>query len=414
MNQAWFNSIIEALLTGSPELYSLHLSPEAWIAAGIALLAAIYILAMLMPRLSRIVRKSRHDSISVAEADGSADCPVSVIVIARTEAVCLNGLVERIFQQQYEAPLEVIVVNSEESSSVDDSLKQLQLRYPALRVTFSPAGSRSLSRRKLALTIGVKAASHPHVVITHGNCRIDSTLWLRAICRHFDGERRVVLGYATLRDSAEPDIPCGSRMAAFHDAIESARWIGSALGGHPVRGCGSNLAYDSELFFSHKGFSNSLGLSHGEDDVFVNEIAHGNNCAMELSEQSILRELDSWPQLTWRNDRYRRAFTSRRLPRTGYRLMGSISAAWWIWLATSVAAAVLSLPSMIGVAVSIVSCIALWWASAHAWGRLTSTLGLRRICGASLPLSLLHPLFNIGVKWHAWRESRSNYTWSDL
>lgn len=69
-----------------------------------------------------------------------------------------------IFAQDYPAPLEVIVVNDGKNEDVRDAVTRLRTRHRDLHITFTPMQARNLSHKKLAVTVGIKAASHDAVL----------------------------------------------------------------------------------------------------------------------------------------------------------------------------------------------------------------------------------------------------------
>lgn len=77
-------------------------------------------------------------------------------------------------------------------------------------------------------------------------------------------------------------------MPGVRHCFRSGPWLGAAIAGHPFRASEYNLAYRREAFFRNKGFSRSLNLHFGDDDIFISEIAHGANTAVELGEESIV------------------------------------------------------------------------------------------------------------------------------
>ena len=116
---------------------------------------------------SRRIARARH-FCDIAESDDSDMVyePVSVVVYSQDEAEALDKLLRDILTQDYPADMEVIVVNEGESSDVRDVVDMLKNEYPGLYLTNTPDGARNLSRKKLALTLGVKAARHSVVVHT--------------------------------------------------------------------------------------------------------------------------------------------------------------------------------------------------------------------------------------------------------
>ena len=93
---------------------------------------------------------------------------------------------------------EVIVVCEATAESIEMLSERVSRRFKNVYVTFIPPGSHNLSRRKLALTLGMKAAKGELVVTTVANASIPSARWLSILlaplCAH--GPVEVSLGYS--------------------------------------------------------------------------------------------------------------------------------------------------------------------------------------------------------------------------
>ena len=250
--------------------------------AALTLLATIAILVRVLP-LKRLFRKHNSETVSPVHPVSAA-----VIIFTHDDDESLAEMLPQILGQQYEPGFEVIVVNDGESSLVRDLVEQLTLCHPNLYFTAAPDGARNLSRKKLALTLGIKAAKSQVVVLTTSAARINSKLWLRSIMRHFDpdGAVDVVIGYANA--PAYDDRSFGARARAFDSMAHDLGWIAPAAAGRPWRGSEHNLAYRRELFFHNKGFSRHLNLRDGDDDIFISEISRGYNTVADLSNDSFV------------------------------------------------------------------------------------------------------------------------------
>ena len=112
----------------------------------------------------------------------------------------LTRLLPRLLEQRYEPGFEVIVVNEGGSVATSDVVSMLASQHRNLYLTYTPDGARSLSRKKLALMLGIKAAQNRVVVHTMATATITSPLWLASIMRHFsDPSVEVVLGKSMMR-----------------------------------------------------------------------------------------------------------------------------------------------------------------------------------------------------------------------
>lgn len=378
----------------------MHMFEAAMVCLAVSLLIFIY---KIFPVVRR--RKACDESASVAEASENA----SVIVYSADECAMLESLLPVLLTQEYAGQYEVIVVNEGESARVAGLVQDLRMRYPNLYLTYTPDGARSLSRKKLALTLGIKAARYDTVVLTRADAVIDSRRWLTLMMRNFRGEghTEVVLGWATA--APYDDRGAGARARSFDYVVDGVHWIGDALAGHPWRGNEYNLAYRRDLFFRNKGFSRHLNLRQGDDDIFVKEIATAANTAVELSAESFVEIPGNNTARATRERRASRRFTRRfiRRPRLVFQ-----TALWCYCLG-------LILPLVAGAldygnAVSWAGagiCLVLWYPIGLLWSPAMKALGGRRLfltlpfLAATRPLRL--SLGGLTARFHR----RKRFTW---
>jgi hypothetical protein len=149
--------------------------------------------------------------------------------------------------------------------------------------------------------------------------------------QHFapDSPVEVVIGYAAPASYA--DQHCGKRTRSFDFIADAVDWLAPAIAHHPWRGIEYNLAYRRDLFFRNKGFSRHLNLRDGDDDIFISEIANGQNTAVELSDESVVEIINGNHPRTAHDRWARRRFTSRFISHRP-RLMPAL--ARWAYLAS--------------------------------------------------------------------------------
>ena len=101
-----------------------------------------------------------HEADEVKEmAEASYDYPpVSIIVTPHDKAYELDQHLPLLLEQDYPAPFRIIVVFWRGESDTDDVLKKYAAN-PHLYATYIPDSSRYMSRKKLAITVGEKAAT---------------------------------------------------------------------------------------------------------------------------------------------------------------------------------------------------------------------------------------------------------------
>lgn len=243
--------------------------------------------------------------------------PVSVIVYAQNDAEHLESFLPNILTQDY-PEFEVIVINDGSTDHTKEVLMNLQKDNPHLYQTFIPEESRNLSRKKLALTLGVKAAKYDIVLLTDANCYPISSEWIKTMARNFVPGTEIVLGYGSYEDKKQR----GESYRMLDMLYRAFRYFSCAIKGRPYMGSGVNLAYRKHLFFDNRGFSDHLNLHFGDDDLFVNKICTRTNTRVELSPESRMIEVFYNNRQAWKEQKLRYDFTSRFLkhsPRFFYR-----------------------------------------------------------------------------------------------
>ena len=202
---------------------------------------------------------------------------------------------------------EVIVIKDGNPDESQDSLTILEEKYPHLYHSFVPDSSRYISRKKLAVTLGIKASKYEWLVFTNANCMPQSNQWLRLMARNFTSRTQVVLGYS----GYERGKGWLHKRAAFDNLFTSMRYLGFALAGSPYMGIGRNLAYRKELFYQQKGFSAHLNLQRGDDDLFINHVATPENTRVETDANAIVRMQPLLPTKDWKEEKIGYASTAR-------------------------------------------------------------------------------------------------------
>ena len=365
----------------------------------------------------RSVGRAADVDDSTDEVDAASLPAVSVIVCAEDDARNLETLLPAILTQDYPAPFEVIVVNDGALPATKEVIARLEEKYSNLYMTFTPLESRSLSRRKLALTLGIKAARHEVVVLTTGNTRILSGRWLRLMARHFSKGKEVVIGYAAPVAAVDPDTEepvkePWKRLHAFDSVRTAVEYLSWGLAGRPYRATCHNLAYRRAVFFRNKGFSRTLHLKYGDDDLFVNEVANRDNTAVEISQGSIVEVPEMQPQAAHKVSKLRYGYTAGKL-RTGARLFfGSCSLAWGGFVGSCVALALVGLPSFVPMIAAGVLFIALTVILSLSWRSTSRSLHSRSLF-LTVPWFLtFEPVYNLWYRIKGFIRRGSNLSWS--
>lgn len=210
--------------------------------------------------------------------------PVSIVICAKDEAKNLRKNLPAILSQDY-PDFEVVVVNDCSEDSTSEVLEEFQKAHSVLRVTSIKKDPKFTHGKKLALTIGIKAAKHEWLLLTDADCKPESAEWLSSMQKNFTGNTSIVLGYGGFYQ-AKSLLNNYIRFDTFFIALQ---YLGFALSGIPYMGVGRNLAYRKSLFFENKGFASHNKLASGDDDLFVNQVAAGKNTKIEYSNTAHIR-----------------------------------------------------------------------------------------------------------------------------
>lgn len=280
---------------------------ELFCLVALVILAIIQIVFVLKKKLS--VKRLQADNFDKEGANASPS--MSVIVYADKEiGAYLNQSISVIFSQNYH-DYEVIIVNADSSAYVDDIITLLSVKYPKLKSTFIPDTICNVSIRKLAAMLGVKAAEKDVVIFTDANCIPISENWLASMARKFSDETGVVIGYATV--DASSDRAFGRRYRAFDKVEDSVDYLLAASSNHAFRGDRMNIAYRKELFFDNKGFSRTMNMKYGDDDIFIRELSELTKVQPELSEDSIVKEIPVDYAASFVVNKLHRSFTMSKI-----------------------------------------------------------------------------------------------------
>lgn len=393
--------------------FSFYLSPLA-IVLLVAILATAVAAALYGLRpLINVIRYKSPEPVPEPFADDDAPRPsrkISVVAYGYPDTDLLPSFLDSVMAQDYE-DFEVIVVLDSSQEKTANISEELTGRYPNLYITFIPPGSRSLSRRKLALMVGIKAAKGEVVVLTATNCRPASKRWLGEVAAAtFGARRQVALGISV--DSPDCEAARLNPFLRFIGSMTTLQWLGFAISGSPYRGDGHNLAFARHLFFDNKGYARSLFLQGGEDDMFVSEITSPSNTSVMLSPDSFVVADwgDGWLRM-WHQRRDRYDFISRYLRRYPFVEAGISSALQWLMLILFVAVVVFCHSTIWPVLFSLIPVALLYVGDRIIYNRAAARIRSEEEKWLVWPYMLARPFANLYWRLKSRSKQFKNYTW---
>ncbi len=149
-------------------------------ALGLLFLAQLYFYARYMAAPARLIRRDKKANSQKQTANSSAETlGVSVIIAAHNERYNLSQYLQALLSQDWPT-YEVIVVDDGSEDETRAIVESYMVNDPRLRMTFVPYGARVRSTKKLALTLGAKAAKYDYLLskcqMTNLKCQMTSSL----------------------------------------------------------------------------------------------------------------------------------------------------------------------------------------------------------------------------------------------
>lgn len=230
---------------------------------------------------SAIIAENRKRKRNNFSAHNSPTPSVSVIICARNEEDNLREFLPKVLEQDY-PNFEVIVVNDASEDNTSQVLDDFAKLYPHLYVTNMPNDINIISRKKLAVTVGVKAAKNELLLMTDADCYPASKDWIRSMVSNVTDGIEFVVGYGDY--ITERSIV--NRLITYDTLFIAMQYMGFALRGKPYMAVGRNFLYRKSTFYKYKGFAGHLHIVSGDDDLLINKAGNATNTAVATRAES--------------------------------------------------------------------------------------------------------------------------------
>ncbi len=246
------------------------------LAISVALVVLAILTTLINPFLRFRLKKAEKER---NQEDEQSLPPLSLILTPHDEADKLERHLPSFLRQYYPAGFQVIVVAEQGNHETDDVLKRIahvhseNPGHASLYITYIPSSSRYMSRKKLAVTLGVKAAQTEWVMLTEACCEPASDQWLITMASHCTNDVNLVVGYGNYDSNTAP-------FKRFERLYEASYLMREYLKGTAFRTNSANLMFRKSEFMQHDGYLGNLNLIRGEYDFLVNKYARRQTTAV--------------------------------------------------------------------------------------------------------------------------------------
>lgn len=236
-------------------------------------------------------KTDKADDFDTPNSVNDSDMPrITVLVLANNNAQALDANLSIILTQDYAPGYEVIVVGEKGDLPTEAVVEQYAHRGH-LYATYIPHRSLFMSKPKLAVALGVKAAHNEWIVMVNAECRPQSDVWLKTLASRMDSDANLVMGYSNYDSEARGYY----RFARLRTMCYMLR---RAVGSVAYRTNGTNIAFRRSEFIAQEGYRGNLQLVNGEYDFIINKYAQPGQTRVVTAEDAWIRE-DSPTSKQW-------------------------------------------------------------------------------------------------------------------
>ena len=208
--------------------------------------------------------------------------PVSIVVCAKNEADNLAKLVPKLLQQNH-PNFELILINDSSSDHTLEVLEAFQQKDKRIKIVNIENNEAFWGNKKYALTLGIKAAIHQHLLFTDADCIPASDDWISIMSSHYSLKKSIVLGYGKYK---RKKFSLVNLLVRYETLLTAMQYFSYAKLGSPYMAVGRNLAYRKEDFFRVKGFISHMKIKSGDDDLFIQDAANKENTSICINSKA--------------------------------------------------------------------------------------------------------------------------------
>lgn len=277
-----------------------------WILFLLALAVQLFYILIIFGRMSFFYRNK------ISNPSNSNQEGVTVIVAAHNEKENLKKLIPILCSQKY-PNFDVMIINDRSTDGTKNLLEKMMALYPRLRTVTVKYTPGHVTSKKYALTLGIKVAKNDVLLLTDADCLPKTEKWIDLMTAPVRQENKTFsLGFSQY-NSGKGFL---NRWIQYETLWTGIQYMSFALWKAPFMGVGRNLCYRKSFFMEKKAFKGLWHIDCGDDDLFVNLYATGQNTAVVVDPESLTL---SKPKTSWRAyfSQKRRHFHAGKYYRSG-------------------------------------------------------------------------------------------------
>lgn len=279
---------------------------EFWNGLGDDKFFLIFVIVFFLCHLIFQIYRNTLFSASKKQGRYGKEEGVSVILTCSDKAELLKENLPAFLEQDY-PDFEVIVVDECSEDETQKVLSDLQKQYPHLRTSRIFPDTKFRRTKKIAINIGVLAATHDILLFSEINARPESKNWIRTMQAYFDANTAVVLGYSNYA------VKRGNAFRRYFRFLWFWRMLLMVRRHINICGNGYNMGYRKRYYLEKRGFTKNTQEYIGYDSDMVGELADKGSVRM-------VTDMDAHVVLTddskeaWKDDYSYHYATRRRWP----------------------------------------------------------------------------------------------------
>lgn len=221
-------------------------------------------------------------SFHKSKSQQNESLPISVIVCAKNEADNLSKLIPLLLKQKH-PKFELVLINDASYDNTLDVLEEFQQKDKRIRIVNVENNEAFWGNKKYALTLGIKAAKHNHLLFTDADCVPASDDWISKMSSNYSDKKSIVLGYGKYKRKKFSFV---NVLVRYETLLAAVQYLSYAKLGSPYMAVGRNLAYTKDEFFKVKGFISHMQVKSGDDDLFIQDAANKKNTTICIDPKS--------------------------------------------------------------------------------------------------------------------------------